>query len=60
MRFHTDPLLDEPAGDRSLTADGQHGFVIQSSVWLVLPASPYPNGSEGTGFQGTDLLDCSP
>ena len=57
MSFHPDLLPDEPAGDRSLAADGQHGSVIQPSVWPILPtSSPYPDTSEGTGLQGTDLL----
>ena len=61
MRFHPDPLPNEPAGDRSLTADGQHGYAIQPSVWHVLLASPpYLDASEGTGLQGTDLLGCWP
>ena len=59
MRFHPDLLPDELAGDCSLTVDGQHGSVIQPSVWPVLFASsPYPDTSEGTGLQGTDLLGC--
>ena len=41
MRFHLDPLLDEPVGDRSLTADGQYNYAIQSSVWPVLPTSSH-------------------
>ena len=57
MHFHPNPLPNKPAGDHSLTADGQHNSVIQPSVWPVLPASsPYPNASEGTGLQGSDLL----
>ena len=51
MRFHPDLLLDEPAGDRSLIADGQHDSTIQPSIWPVLPALfPYPDASEGTGL----------
>ena len=61
MRFHPNLLLDEPVGDRFLVVDAQHGSVIQSSVWHVLPASsPYPDGNEGTSLQGTDLLGCWP
>ena len=61
MRFHPDPLPDEPVGDRSLVADGQHGSAIQPSVWPVLPtSSPYPDASERIGLQGTDLLGCWP
>ena len=61
MRFHPDPLPNELAGDRSLAIDGQHSSVIQPYVWPVLLASPpYPNTSEGIGFQGTDLLGCWP
>ena len=59
MHFHPDPLPNEPAGDRSLTADSQHGFAIQPSVRPTLLASfPYPDASEETGPQGTDLLGC--
>ena len=55
--FHPDPLPNEPADDRFLTADGQHGSAIQPYVWLVLLASPpYPDSNEGTGLQGIDLL----
>ena len=54
MHFHLDLLLYEAAGDRSLAADGQHGFAIQPSVWPILPASsPYPDAREGTSLQGT-------
>ena len=61
MPFHSDPLLDEPAGDRFLTADGHHGSIIQPYIWLVLPASsPYPDANDGTGLQGNDLLGCWP
>ena len=57
MRFHPNPLSNEPAGDRFLTIDGQPSFAIQPSIWVVLPASsPYHGSSEGTGLQGTDLL----
>ena len=61
MHFHPDPLPNEPAGDRSLAADGQHGSVIQPSVWVALLALfPYPDASEETGLQGIDLLGCWP
>ena len=63
MRFGRDnnPLPNELAGDCSLTADGQHGSVIQPYVWPVLLTSPpYPDASEGTDLQGTDLLGCWP
>ena len=57
MRFHPDPLPNELAGDCSLTADGQHDFAIQPSVWSVFLASPpFLDASKGTGLQGTDLL----
>ena len=57
MHFHPDPLPNEPAGDRSLAADGQHSSSIQPSVWLSLLASfLYLDASEETGPQGTDLL----
>ena len=59
--FPPDPLPDEPIGDRSLAADGQHGSTIQPYVWHVLPvSSPYLDANEGTGLQGTDLLGCWP
>ena len=59
MHFHLNPLPNEPAGDRSLAADGQHGSTIQPSVWpALLASSPYPDASEETGPQGTDLLGC--
>ena len=59
MRFHPDPLPDEPVGDCSLAADGQHDYAFQPSVWPVLLASsPYPDVSEENGLQGTDLLGC--
>ena len=49
--FHPDLLPDELAGDRSLTADGQHGFATQPYVWpVLLVLSPYPDASEGTGL----------
>ena len=55
--FHLDPLPNEPADDRSLTADGQHNSAIQPYVWHVLLASPpYLDSSERTGLQGIDLL----
>ena len=61
MHFPPDPLLDDPAGDRSLTADSQHGLVIKPSVWPTLFASfPYPDASEETSPQGTNLLGCWP
>ena len=54
-------LPDEPISDHFLVADGQHISAIQPSVWPVLPASsPYPDASEGTSLQGTDLLGCWP
>ena len=57
MHFYLDPLPNEPAGDRSLAAYGQHGSAIQPSVWLALLAlSPSPDASEETSPQGTDLL----
>ena len=53
------PLPNEPAGDRSLAANGQHGSAIQPSVWPALLASfPYPDASEETGPQETDLMGC--
>ena len=61
VHFHPDPLPNEPTCDCSLVADGQHGSVIQPSVWPVLLASPpYPDTSQGNGFQGTYLLGCWP
>ena len=61
MFFHLNPLPNEPTGDRSLAADGQHDSAIQPFVWVVLLAlSSYPDASEGTGLQGTDLLGCWP
>ena len=57
FHFHLDPLPNKPTGDRSLATGGQHGFSIQPSVWLALLALfPYPDASEETGPQGTDLL----
>ena len=59
MHFQLDPLPNEPTSDRSLATDGQHGSAIQPSVWPALLASfPYPDASEATGLQGTDLLGC--
>ena len=61
MHFHPNPLPNEPAGNRSLTADGQHDSAIQPYVWSALLALfPYPNANEETGPQGTDLLGCWP
>ena len=61
MHFHPDPLPNEPADDRSLAANGQHGSTIQSYVWhVLLVSSPYPDASKETGLQGTDLLGCWP
>ena len=61
VRFHLDRLPNEPTGDRSLAADGQHVSATQPFVWLVRLASPpYPDASEGTGLQGTNLLGCWP
>ena len=61
MHFQPDILPDEPVSDCFLTADGQHGSTIQPSIWPVLLASsPYPDASEGTGLQGTSLLDYWP
>ena len=61
VHFQLDLLPDEPARDHFLTADGQHSFAIQPSVGPVLPTlSPSPDASEGTGLQGTCLLDCWP
>ena len=55
--FHPDPLPNEPAGNCSLTANGQHDSAIQSSIWPALLASfPYLDANEETGPQGTDLL----
>ena len=57
MHFHPDPLPNEPVGDRSLVADGQHVSAIYPYVWPTILASfPYPGASEETGPQGTDLL----
>ena len=59
MCFHPDPIPNEPAGDRSYAVDDQHGSAIQPSIWLVfLALPPYPDASEGTGLQWTDLLGC--
>ena len=59
MHFHPDPLPSEPAGDCCLAADGQQGSAIQPSVWPALLVSfIYPNASEETSPQGTDLLGC--
>ena len=59
--FTPDPLPNEPASDRSLAADGQHNYAIQSYIWLVfLASSPYPDANEGTGLQATDLIGCWP
>ena len=61
MHYHPDPLLNEPAGDRSLAAEGQHGSVIQPYVWpILLASSPYHNANKETGPQGTNLLGCWP
>ena len=61
MHFHPDLLPNEPTGDRSLTTNGQHGSAIQPFVWPALLASfPYPDYSEETGPQGSDLLGCWP
>ena len=47
--FHPDPLPNEPADNRSLVVDGQHGSAIQPSVWLaILVLFPYPDTSEET------------
>ena len=57
MHFHPNPLPNEPAGDCSVAADGQHGFAVQPSVCLVhLASSPYHDANEETSLQGTDLL----
>ena len=59
--FQPDLLPDEPVGDHFLIVDGQPGFAIHPSTWPVLPAlSPYPSANEGTGLQGTGLLNCWP
>ena len=61
MHFHPDLLLNEPTGDHFLAADGLHGSAIQPSVWSgLLASSPYPETSEGTGLQETDLMGCWP
>ena len=61
MHFHPDPLPNEPAGDCSLVVDGWNGFIIKPYVWPVLLAlSRYPDASEETSLQGTDLLGCWP
>ena len=61
MHFHPDPLPNESAGDCSLAANGQPGFTVQPSVSpVLLTSSPYPNASEETSLQGTDLLGCWP
>ena len=61
MHFHHDPLPNELAEDCSLAADGQHGSIIHPFVWLALLASfQYPDASEETSPQGTDLLGCWP
>ena len=49
VHFHPDPLSNEPAGNRSLTADGQPGSVIQSYVLPAFLASPpYLDANEET------------
>ena len=54
------PILFQ-TNDHSLAVDGHHGPVIQPFVWAALLASfPYPDASEETGPQGTDLLGCWP
>ena len=61
VHFRSVLLPNEPAGGPFFAADGQHGSVIQPSVWPAPPAlSPYPDASEGTGLLETDLLDCWP
>ena len=61
MHFHPDPLPNEPVGDCSLAENGQHGFTVQPSIWpALLASSPYPDASEETSLQGTDLLGCWP
>ena len=61
MHFHPDPLPNEPTGDCSLAANGQHGFTVQPSVCpILLASSPYPDGSKEASLQGTDLLGCWP
>ena len=50
MQFHHDSLPNEPAGDHSLTVDGQHGYAFYPSVWpTLLASSPYPNANKETG-----------
>ena len=59
MHFRSVRLPDEPASGHFLTANGQHGYAIRPSVWLVPPAlPPYPDASEGTGLPGIDSLGC--
>ena len=58
MHFRSVRLPNEPAGSRFLTTDGQHGFSIRPSVWLVpLVLPPYLDASEGFGLPETGLLD---
>ena len=59
MHFQFDLLPNEPAGDRFLVANGQHGSAIQPSVWPIPPAlSPYLDANKGTDLQETGWLDC--
>ena len=59
MHFHLDPLLNKPIGDHSIAAGGQHCFSIQPFFWpTLLTLFPYPDTSEETNPQGTDLLGC--
>ena len=61
MHFHPDSLPNEPAGNRSLAVDGQHGSTIKSFVCpALLTSSLYPDANEETGIQRTDLMGCWP
>ena len=45
------------ASMQSLAVAGQHGFIIQPSIWPTLLALfPYLDANEETGRQGADLL----
>ena len=59
MQFRSVHPLGESVGGRFPVVYGQHGSIVQPSVWHVPPASPpYPGASEGTDLRGTDSLDC--
>ena len=59
MHFLSVRLLAEPVGSCFLIVDGQHGFAIRPSVWLVPPTlPPYLGVNEGIGLLGIDFLGC--